>query len=203
MSEPSPAFKSYFGIPADDDELVPFNNGGTALPKLHTAAVRPAFIFLEPEDPEEPLAEKIYDPVEITRYDRRLQDFRTAKDKHDALAALTSPDQTQRLQIMLAKHEVEKAEKAFSAETARGKTEQGRAQDRIDSYRKTPEGKAQRNAGLRKVRDKPNEDLSGLSPAESAQRKRVQDAHHQSEYRKRQKAQPAPVKTPEQLAADR
>lgn len=154
-----------------------------------------ASLWADDEDDEEnPPAVMIRDVV-LTRYDKVLQKLRTAEAKRDAWLALPSLTDLQRLQLRHCEQEVVKAQAAFSKETARGKTDEGRKQDRLDAYRKTPEGREIYNTSRRKKRATANADLSGLTPEEKAAHKREQTRARLVKFR----AKPKPS---EEAAAD-
>lgn len=132
-------------------------------------------------------AEKIREPIRLMRYDKRRAEMHDAEAKRDALLAQGSLSQNQRLLLRVLEDRVVAATKKFVAETARGKTDEGRAHERIDEYRKTPEGRDALNAARRKKRAAPNTDLSDLTEDEKAKHKRELANARQREFNRRKK----------------
>ncbi|MES2666897.1 MAG: hypothetical protein V4712_12410 [Pseudomonadota bacterium] len=132
-------------------------------------------------------AEKIREPVKLTRYDKKRAKLVDAEAKRDALLTQGTLSQNQILLLRLLEDEVVLAKKKFAAETARGMTDEGRAHERIDEYRKTPEGRDALNATRRKKRAAPNADLSGLTEDEKAKHKRELANSRQRELNRRKK----------------
>lgn len=157
-------------------------------------------LWTDDDDAEISPAVMIRDVV-LTRYDRRREAVRTAQAKCEAMRALPNPTDTDRLRLAVYERDLVKAQAAFSRETARGKTDEGRKQDRLDLYRKTPEGREIYNTSRRKNRATANADLSGMTPEEKAAHKREQNAIAARLYRQRAKdalaQQPAADAQPE------
>ncbi len=132
-------------------------------------------------------AEKIREPIRPMRYDKRQAELRDAEAKRDALLAQGSLSQNQSLLLRVLEDRVVSATKKFVAETTRGKTDEGRAHERIDEYRKTPAGRDALNAARRKKRAAPNADLSRLTEDEKAKHKRELANARQREFNRRKK----------------
>ncbi|WP_299507203.1 hypothetical protein [Cypionkella sp.] len=146
-----------------------------------------AFSFDHDEvDEEYPPAVMIREVV-LTRYDKAHQKVRTAEAKCDAMRALPNLTPRQRQQLGVYERDLVKAQAAFSKEMARGMTDEGRKQDRLDAYRKTPEGREIYNTSRRKNRATANADLSGMTTEEKAAHKREQNAISARLYRQRAK----------------
>lgn len=110
-------------------------------------------------------------PIKLTPYDRRLKEFRDLSEKRNELAS--HPDSQRRIaQLDLL---IEQAQKRLEIEKERSTDDAWRRRRDIDDWR-SRDGKDLRNASRRKVRSKPNEDLSHLTPSEKEQRKRDQRA---------------------------
>jgi hypothetical protein len=110
-------------------------------------------------------------PIKLTAYDRRLKEFRDLSEKRDELAS--HPDSHRRMaQLNLL---IEQAQKRLEIEKERSTDDAWRRRRDIDDWR-SRDGKELRNAGRRKVRRKPNEDLLHLTLPEKEQRKRDQRA---------------------------
>jgi hypothetical protein len=87
-------------------------------------------------------------------------------------------------------YQIKRAEDRFEEEKRRGIDDKWRRLRDIDDWR-SRNGRDQRNASRRKVRNKPNEDLSDLTPEQKEQRRRDQRAD--ANYVKRQKAKGVPA----------
>ena len=110
-------------------------------------------------------------PIRLTAYDRRLKELRELKQKREAL--LARPDSMRRIaEVNLL---IERAQAGLDAEVKRSSDDTWRRLRDIDDWR-SRDGKELRNARRRKVRSKPNEDLSHLTPSEKEQHKRDQRA---------------------------
>jgi hypothetical protein len=110
-------------------------------------------------------------PIKLTPYDRRLKEFRDLSEKRNELAS--HPDSQRRIaQLDLL---MEQAQKRLEIEKERSIDDAWRRRRDIDDWR-SRDGKELRNASRRKVRNKPNEDLSHFTTSEKEQRKRDQCA---------------------------
>lgn len=109
--------------------------------------------------------------IKLTPYDLRLKELRDLQAKRDAL--LIHPES--RRQIAQLDVSIERAQERFELEKARATDDTWRRLRDIDDWR-SRDGRELRNASRRKVRSKPNEDLSHLTPSEKAQHKRDQRA---------------------------
>lgn len=107
----------------------------------------------------------------LTPFDRRLRELRELQERHEELS--TQPDKERRLAEL--EYQIREAKKRFEEETRRDGDEGWRRRRDVDSWR-AGEGRESRNASRRKVRAKPNENLSHLTAAEKEERKRGQRA---------------------------
>jgi len=125
----------------------------------------------------------VFEPVviKLTPYDRRRQELRALQEKRDKL--LTHPESQRRIAEL--DYQIKKAEDRFEKEKKRGTDDSWRRRRDIDDWR-SQDGRELRNASRRKVRSKPNEDLSHLSPEQKEERKRDQRAD--ANFIERQKA---------------
>ena len=124
---------------------------------------------------DSPTCEIINEPVKFTAYDRRRAELREAAEKRDAIAALPKRTQAEEIQLIVLEDQVTKAKKRFDQEVKRGADDAWRRWRDIDSWR-AGIGQEEYNEGRRKVRKKPNEDLSNLSADQKEQRKKDQRA---------------------------
>lgn len=115
----------------------------------------------------------VFEPavVKLTPFDRRLRELRALRDKRDELSA--RPDNQRRIAEI--DFLIKKAEDRLEEEKRRGSDDEWRRMRDIDDWR-SRDGRELRNASRRKVRSKPNEDLSHLTPDQKDQRKRDQRA---------------------------
>lgn len=105
-----------------------------------------------------------FDEPKLTRYDRVMADLHKAEAARDALLALPRRTDLQARHLTVLERQIAKAKTALQ----RAQSDISRLRDTIDEYRKTPEGKAKRNAPRRKVRAQANADLSELTPEQLA-----------------------------------
>ncbi|HWL56528.1 MAG TPA: hypothetical protein VNQ78_07605 [Paracoccus sp. (in: a-proteobacteria)] len=119
--------------------------------------------FQDP-DPSDP--DTIMDEVRLTRYDKASRKLRELEAKRAALPA--DPDANK---VAILNLQIENARKAVAA----AQDDVARRRDEIDAWR-ADAGREEYNAGRRKVRDKPNADLSKLRPEQIKQRKLDQTA---------------------------
>jgi len=115
----------------------------------------------------------VFEPavIKLTPYDRRRQELRALQDKRDEL--LLYPDSQRRIAEL--DHQIKEAKERFEKEKGRSTDDDWRRLRDIDDWR-SRDGKELRNASRRKVRSKPNEDLSHLTPEQKEERKRLQRA---------------------------
>jgi hypothetical protein len=132
----------------------------------------------------------IRDPVKLTAYDRSRENLRSLETKRDALAALALPTPEDQKRLATIERQVENARKRFAEEAKRGLDDVWRKRRGIDEWRKTEEGKTQRNESRRRVRSKPNEDLSGMTPEQRKQHENDLDADNKWMKRQRKKSVP-------------
>lgn len=98
--------------------------------------------------------------IKLTPYDRRLRELRSLREKREL--AISSNDQRRMAEL---DYQIKKAEERLEEEKRRDADEKWRRLRDIDDWR-SRNGRASRNAGRRKVRNKPNEDLSHMTPAQ-------------------------------------
>lgn len=115
----------------------------------------------------------VFEPaiIKLTPFDRRLKELRELQEKREVL--LEKPDHERQLATL--DYMIQVAQKRFDKETKRGSDDAWRRRRDIDDWR-SREGRELRNASRRKVRSKPNEDLSHLSAEQKEERKRGQRA---------------------------
>ncbi|EYR81962.1 hypothetical protein [Shinella sp. DD12] len=115
----------------------------------------------------------VFEPavINLTPYDRRRQELRVLQEKRDEL--LTHPESQRRIAEL--DYQIKKAEDRFEKEKKRSTDDSWRRRRDIDDWRSRG-GREIRNASRRKVRIKPNEDLSHLTPEQKEERKRDQRA---------------------------
>ncbi|MGO7050596.1 hypothetical protein [Rhizobium leguminosarum] len=118
--------------------------------------------------------------IKLTPYDRRLRELRSLREKREL--AISSNDHRRMAEL---DYQIKKAEERLEEEKRRDADEKWRRLRDIDDWR-SRNGRASRNAGRRKVRNKPNEDLSHMTPAQKEERKRDQRAD--ANFIKRQEA---------------
>lgn len=125
----------------------------------------------------------VFEPavVRLTPYDRRIRKLRALKEKRDEL--LKRPDDQRRVAQL--DYLIKEAEERFEKEKKRDADDGWRRLRDIDNWRSRG-GKELRNANRRRVRVKPNEDLSHLTAEQKEQRKRDQRAD--ANFIKRQQA---------------
>lgn len=125
----------------------------------------------------------VFEPavIKLTSYDRRLKELRDLQDKREAL--LIRPDSQRRIAGL--DRQIKNAEERLEKEKKRSTDDAWRRRRDIDDWRSRG-GREIRNASRRKVRIKPNEDLSHLTPEQKEERKRDQRAD--ANFIKRQKA---------------
>lgn len=118
---------------------------------------RPMFLAPDPNDPDIIMPE-----VKLTRYDVASRKLRELEAKRASLPPDHDPRKIAALdmQIKIARATVERAESDVS-----------RMQEGIDEWR-AGVGREKYNAGRRKVRTKPNADLSSMTPDQKAQHER-------------------------------
>lgn len=146
------------GTAEDDDEIAVYDDR-SKLPAIR----KPVGAFTSPDrnDPD-----IILDEVRITRWDKASRKWRDLRAKRDALPADTTARKVALLdeQIRIARQAIKRAEGDVS-----------RRQEEIDQWR-ADAGREEYNAKRRKVRQKPNTDLTDLTDAEKDQRKKDQRA---------------------------
>ena len=105
----------------------------------------------------------IWDPINLTTYDRRLKELRELQGKRDAIAAAGDlSDRDQRRLLVLA-WQIGKAQKRFDLEGERARDDDWRIRRAIDEWRGGI-GREPYNSSRRKVRFLPNADLSKVRP---------------------------------------
>ncbi|WHA42961.1 hypothetical protein [Agrobacterium larrymoorei] len=109
--------------------------------------------------------------VRLTPYDRRLRELRIWEERYDELAK--HPNNERRLAGL--GYKVREAKKRFEEEKRRDADDGWRQRRNVDVWR-AGEGREIRNASRRKVRSKPNEDLSHLTAEQKKARARGQRA---------------------------
>ncbi|MBO1041986.1 hypothetical protein [Brucella pituitosa] len=124
----------------------------------------------------------VFEPavIKLTPYDRRLKELRDLQDRREEL--LTHPDSQRRIAEL--DYQIKKAEERFEREKKRSTDDSWRRRRDIDEWRSRG-GKELRNASRRKMRNKPNENLSHLSPEQKLDRKRIQRSDANFVKRKR------------------
>lgn len=130
----------------------------------------------------------VFEPavIKLTPYDRRLKELRELQDRREEL--LTYPDSQRRVAEL--DYQIKRAEERFEMEKKRSIDDSWRRRRDIDEWRSRG-GRELRNASRRKVRNKPNEDLSHLSPEQKLDRKRIQRSDANFVKRKRKAGVPA------------
>lgn len=125
----------------------------------------------------------VFEPalIKFTPFDRRLKELRDLQEKRAVL--LTQPDNQRQLAVL--DYRIRNAQDRFDTEKKRDADDAWRRRRDIDDWR-SREGREIRNASRRKVRSKPNEDLSPLTPEQKKEHKRAQRAD--ANFIKRQKA---------------
>lgn len=115
----------------------------------------------------------VFEPavVKLTPYDRRRLELRALQEKRDEL--LTHPGNDRRIAEL--GYQIENAVQRFEKEKRRSTDDDWRRLRDIDDWR-SRSGRELRNASRRKVRSKPNEDLSHLTNEQKIERKRFQRA---------------------------
>lgn len=113
----------------------------------------------------------VFEPaaIRLTPYDRRLKELRDLQDKREEL--LGYPDSPRRIAEL--DYLIQKAQKRFDTEKKRSTDDEWRRRRDTDDWR-SRDGRELRNASRRKVRSKPNENLSHLTSEQKEQRKRDQ-----------------------------
>ncbi|TNM60547.1 hypothetical protein [Aliirhizobium smilacinae] len=109
--------------------------------------------------------------IRLTPFDRRLRELRELQERYEELAR--QPNKERRLAEL--KYQIREAKKRFEEEKRRDGDENWRRRRDVDSWR-SGEGRELRNSSRRKVRDKPNEDLSHMTDEQKEERKRDQRA---------------------------
>lgn len=109
--------------------------------------------------------------IRLTPYDRRLRELQDLEEKYEELSK--HPNNERRLAGL--GYQVRKAKERFEEEKRRDADDGWRQRRNTDAWR-AGEGREIRNASRRKVRSKPNEDLSHLSAEQKDERKRGQRA---------------------------
>ncbi|WP_349037687.1 hypothetical protein [Pseudotabrizicola sp. 4114] len=144
----------------------------------------------EPEEIEDP--KKIYDPVRLTAWDKAREKERKADER---LAKLTpgTPEHDR------AKWQADEALRLRKIEDERDGDPEWRKRRAADIWR-AGEGKPEYNAGRRKVREKPNRDLSGLTQGEKDKDKKEQSKLRAAKAYERQKAEKEAAKDQEVAA---
>lgn len=125
----------------------------------------------------------VFEPavIRLTPYDKRLKELRALEQKRDEL--LKRPYGQRRVAQL--DYLIKKAEDRFEREKERGADDDWRRLRDIDEWR-SRDGREIRNTSRRRVRIKPNEDLSHLTTEQKEQRKRDQRAD--ANFIKRQEA---------------
>lgn len=115
----------------------------------------------------------VFEPaiIKLTHYDRRLKKLRDLQEKREVL--LEKPDHERQRATL--DYMIQDAQKQFDKEKKRSIDDAWRRRRDIDDWR-SREGRELRNASRRKVRSKPNEDLSHLTAEQKAEHKRGQRA---------------------------
>ncbi len=119
--------------------------------------------------------------IKLTPFDRRLKELRELQEKHEQLSK--QPNKERRLAEV--EYQLRNAKDKFEEEKRRDGDEAWRKRRGIDSWR-SGEGREARNASRRKVRAKPNEDLSHMTDEQKKEHKRDQRAD--SNFIKRREA---------------
>lgn len=129
----------------------------------------------------------VFEPaiIKFTPFDRRLKELRDLQEKREVL--LTQPENQRQLAVL--DYRIRNAQERFDTEKKRDADDAWRRRRDIDDWR-SRDGREARNASRRKVRSKPNEDLSHLTPEQKEQRKRDQRADANFIKRKEQAGMP-------------
>jgi len=129
----------------------------------------------------------VFEPaiIKFTPFDRRLKELRDLQEKREVL--LTQPDNQRQLAVL--DYQIRNAQDRFDTEQKRDADDAWRRRRDIDDWR-SREGREIRNASRRKVRSKPNEDLSHLTPEQKEERKRAQRADANFIKRRREEGMP-------------
>jgi len=109
--------------------------------------------------------------IRLTPFDRRLKELRELLEQHEELSK--QPNSERRLAVL--EYRIRKAKERFEEEKRRDGDDGWRRRRDVDSWR-SGEGRELRNSSRRKVRDKPNEDLSHMTDEQKEERKRDQRA---------------------------
>jgi hypothetical protein len=109
--------------------------------------------------------------IRLTPFDRRLRELRDLEVKYEELSK--HPNNERRLAGL--RYQIRKAKERFEEEKRRDADDGWRQRRNTDAWR-AGEGREIRNASRRKVRSKPNEDLSHLTANQKEERKRDQRA---------------------------
>ncbi|KSV61486.1 hypothetical protein N185_10710 [Sinorhizobium sp. GW3] len=109
--------------------------------------------------------------IKLTPFDRRQQELRALQEKYDELSKQPKRER----QLAELDFLIRRAKERFAEENRRGVDDGWRRRREVDSWR-SGEGREARNSSRRKVRDKPNEDLSHMTDAQKEERKRDQRA---------------------------
>lgn len=109
--------------------------------------------------------------IRLTPFDRRRQELRALQEKYEELSEQPNRER----QLAALDYLVRRAKERFEEENKRGLDDGWRRRREVDSWR-SGEGRELRNSSRRKVRDKPNEDLSHMTDEQKEERKRDQRA---------------------------
>lgn len=133
----------------------------------------------------------IWEPIKLTRYDKARMRVSELESERDILLGKgdLSVEDHQRL-TKITGYLLPSANSKFQKEAKRALDDQARRFDSIDEYRKTEEGRASYNTKRRKVREEPNNDLSGMSEAERKQYDLDKDSDRKWQSRQRKKGVP-------------
>lgn len=129
---------------------------------------------------------RTWSPVSMTPYDRRLKELRDLEAKRDAVLSKAERSNEDTMRLTCLEPLISQAQERFDSERKHAESDIGRLRYRIDNWRSN-EGKDDYNASRRNKRDKPNADLSRMTPEQIAQRERDRSADSKWLNRRRAK----------------